>query len=352
MRVVHISDIHFGHMVDGIDRTEEFKEFIDFFSNEMIKIRPDCVVVAGDVFDIYFPSNEVIKLYYDFLLSLKDKTKKVIIIGGNHDSAKTLKAPKEILKYLDVVVVSGAEDDYVEFIEFDDFVVVAISYLRDGILKKYDKDYETALFKLYQEQLKKAKRFKNKKIITTAHLAVNGAKLGESERDIGNLNYVSKDVFSGYDYVLLGHIHRPQKLDKNIFYSGSVLPLSFKENYQKNYVLIENESVEFKPIKEFRKFVKISGSFDEVKSKLEKLNNAYVEIEFNENVDKVLINELKKTNNHIVKTILPYHKEIKELSIKKITPLEIVKEIFKDNESFDELIELYKSIEKEALNED
>ncbi|NPA87286.1 MAG: exonuclease subunit SbcD [Epsilonproteobacteria bacterium] len=348
MKIIHTSDLHIGHSVNGIDRSEEFREFFEWFKNEVDSHRPDAVIVAGDIFDVYFPSNEAVRQYYDFLLSLKDKTKKVIIIGGNHDSFKTLKAPKDVLRYLDVVVVSGDEEDYCEFVEFEDFVIVAVSYLRENILKKYDEDLEKAIFKLYQEKLKEAKeKFPGKKIVTTAHFSVSGASMGESERDIyvGNLEFVSKDVFEGFDYVALGHIHKPQKISETIVYSGSPLALSFSENYTKKIVLID-EDVKFIDVPKFREFVRISGSFEEVRQKVSKYQNAFLEIELNEIIDSVKIKELKE-NNHVVKLTLPYKKVEKKTIKSKITPYEIVKELFEDEKILNEFKAVQKEIEDE-----
>ncbi|WP_457562910.1 metallophosphoesterase family protein [Caminibacter pacificus] len=350
MKILHTSDLHIGHSVSGIDRGEEYERFFEWFEGVANEKKPDCVIVAGDVFDVYFPSNEAIRQYYDFLLSLRDKAKKVIIIGGNHDSFKTLKAPKEILKYLDVVVVSGSEDDFCEFVEFDDFVVVAVSYLREGILKKYDDDIEKAIFKLYQEKLKEAKeKFPGKKLVTTAHFSVSGASLGDSERDIyvGNLEFVSKDVFEGYDYVALGHIHKPQKITENIIYSGSPLALSFKETYQKNIVFIEDDNIEFINVPKFREFASIKGSFKEVYEKISEMKDAFLEIVLDEIVDSEKLKLLKNGENHIVKITLPYVKEIKNFEVKKVTPEDIIKEIFDEKEIIEAFYEIKKEVEDE-----
>jgi len=160
MKIIHISDLHIGHMVNGIEREEEFYTFFKWFSQKVDKHKPDCIIIAGDIFDVYYPPNSAIKQYYDFLLSLKGKVKKVIVIGGNHDSANTLKAPKELLELIDVVVISGAKDDYYKIVEFDDFVVVGVSYLREWIVD--NENYEVGIKNIYQNLLKEAKeRFKD-----------------------------------------------------------------------------------------------------------------------------------------------------------------------------------------------
>ncbi|NPA50463.1 MAG: exonuclease subunit SbcD, partial [Epsilonproteobacteria bacterium] len=105
MKIVHTSDLHIGHLINTIERESEFLELFDWLSQKINKLKPDAFIIAGDIFDQYFPSNSALELYYNFLLSLRDSVEKIIVVGGNHDSFKTLKAPKEILKLLNIVVV-------------------------------------------------------------------------------------------------------------------------------------------------------------------------------------------------------------------------------------------------------
>ncbi len=352
MKIVHTSDLHIGHLINTIERESEFLELFDWLSQKINKLKPDAFIIAGDIFDQYFPSNSALELYYNFLLSLRDSVEKIIVVGGNHDSFKTLKAPKEILKLLNIVVVSGSEDNYYEIVEFKDFVIVAVSYLRESILKKYDSSLNIAIKKIYQELLLKAKKsYPNKKIVATGHLTIKGASLSDSERElyIGNIEAISSSIFKGYDYVALGHIHRAQKIDQNIFYSGSPLPLSFNENYQKKIIYIENEKVNFINVPRFREFIRLNGSFKEVLEKIKNIKNSFIEINLNEIVDSSHLKILRESPNIIVKITLPYKNEVSlNQTIKNITPYDIVKEIFKEEkEILKEFLEIQREVEDE-----
>jgi len=349
MKIIHISDLHIGHMVNGIEREEEFYIFFKWFSQKVDKHKPDCIIIAGDIFDVYHPSNSAIKQYYDFLLSLKGKVKKVIVIGGNHDSANTLKAPKELLELIDVVVISGSKDDYYKIIEFDDFVVVGVSYLREWIVD--NEDLEEGIKNIYQNLLKEAKqKYPNKKIITTAHLSVtNAQKDSEREIYIGTLESVSTDVFKGYDYVALGHIHKPQKIDNHIYYSGSVLPLSFKEKYKKKIILIENNRIKMLTIPSIRKFISLKGKFDDIITKLETIKNSFIEIELEEEVESLKLAHLKdiplKNNSHIIKIFTPIL-NIEKKHLQNLTPKSLFESLLDKEDK--EMIELFMEIEKEV----
>jgi len=353
MKILHTSDLHIGHNFSGIDRSDEFDKFFEFLKETIKTENIELLIISGDIFDVYFPSNSALKQYYDFLASLDIRA---IIIGGNHDSANTLKAPKELLNAMNIDVISGDNDDYCKIIELEDVVIVAISFLREGILRKIDENLNQAIKTIYQNALKEAKKY-NKKVIAIGHLTAYGAKRS-SEREIyvGNLESVGSDIFDGYDYVALGHIHKPQKIKKNIYYSGSPLSLSFSENYQKSMILLDTSSWEIKKIEvpKFREFVSLEGNLEEIKCSLEKLDDdSFVEITLTEIPTSSELNDIRKINEniHIIKIQIPYIQQDIKKEITNLSPLNIVKEMLKDEEDSENILEIFKQIQKEVENE-
>ncbi|WP_457560821.1 metallophosphoesterase family protein [Caminibacter sp.] len=338
MKILHTSDLHIGHQFFGIDRSNEFDEFFEWLRNLIKEKEVDVLIIAGDVFDVYNPSTTALRQYFDFLKSIKEMVKKVIVIGGNHDSPNTLKAPKSLLEEIDVEVISGAEDDYVKLIEFEDFDILAVSYLREGILSKIDENFEEAFKKIYRPS--------GKPTIATGHFTVYGSRASGSERDIyiGKIEGIGSHIFDGFSYVSLGHIHRPQEIEKGVVYSGSPLRLSFDEKYQKKVVLIDtqNFSYEFIDVPVFREFVRLKGSFEEVKEKIEKIKKeSFVEIELDEVVDSVRLDEIRRDDLHIVKISLPFAEITSEsIDVDKITPKGLIESIFKDDEDLEEILKI------------
>jgi len=343
MKLLHTSDLHLGNSLGGVDRDDEFLEFFEYLKDVIEKEKIDILLVSGDIFDYYYPSSSAVKLYYDFLMNIKRLVKKVIIIGGNHDSPKHLIAPKEILKFLDIIVVSGADNDFKEIIEFDDFVIVAIPFLRESILKKFSDNFVDAFRKIYQIST-------HKRAIAMGHFNVLNAKRS-SERDIyiGKIEGVPVDVFEGYDYVALGHIHKHQELKKGVVYSGSPLKFSFSEG-KKKLVIVDTNNFGYKVIDVpvFREFYSLKGSFEEIRDKIKTLkSHSFVEIELNEIVNSLYLDELKRDDLNLVKIKMPYKRVSRNLDIKKFDVMEFIDEIFKDDKDLDEI----KKVIKE-LNED
>jgi exonuclease SbcD len=366
MKILHTSDWHLGHKFNGFDRSEEFKLTLDWMRSFIEQEKIDILIISGDIFDVYYPSQEVLKDYYNFLSSLKNLLKKIIIIAGNHDSIHTLSAPKEILKYLDIEIISGNED---EINNMDNFIIninkelsiIAVPFLREAILNKKfsNKNLQEAIYDFYQTLFKKTK----KRIITTGHFTVTGGKLTGDEKEIyiGNIETTSKDVFKGAEYVALGHLHKYQEIDKNIVYSGSLLSMNFNDNEIKKVVVYDTDEKEYKAfnIPKYRDILKFKGKKEEIENDIKNYHpkklEGFLEIEINENITKNEIETLKnlaKNNGlNLISVKVPVKENIKKRTNKNVSLLEIFENEFKDEKNFDELKKVFENLLKEIQNE-
>jgi len=222
------------------------------------------LIVAGDIFDTGTPPNYALELYYDFLTKLSSSLcENIIITAGNHDSIATLKAPKQLLKALNIHVIASGDENENELIkifnkEKFEGIVCAIPFLRDYVLRQSlsaqsvdDKEYSISqgIKKHYENVYKEALKLADKQdipIIATGHLTTLGGKTSESEREIyigGTLDIDSSFLGINFDYVALGHLHVNQKVGcEHVRYSGSPIPLSFSESTSQKKVNI----IEFK----------------------------------------------------------------------------------------------------------
>lgn len=307
MKILHTSDWHLGQKLAGRDRDEEHRLALDWLASFIKKEQVDVLIVAGDVFDIHNPPNCARELYYSFLRQLiQSQVRHVVVIGGNHDSANMLEAPKALLKLLGIHVVGAASDDLSdEIIELrnDDgdleLVVAAVPFLRDQDLRKafagettterYERVRE-AIKAHYQEvsALIQQRHGAAVPVIATGHLYATGATSSAKQDNIylGNLENISAEDFPDvFSYVALGHIHRPQAVGgfEHIRYCGSVIPLSFSETKDDKLVaLVELERGKLKSVKEhklpvFRRLKTIEGKLNYIKERLQKLHNDYLE---------------------------------------------------------------------------
>ena len=313
MRILHTADWHLGLRLYKREIVEEHHFFFAWLM-ELLKEREiDVLMISGDVFDQANPTNEARQLYYDFLKQLISLRIKVIITGGNHDAPGILNAPREILRMLDIHVVGSAMSDVKgELVGVGgrgsdqvEAVVAAVPYLREPDIHALTKDLEfedkreqvrAAIRKHYELVADACKDYKVP-VIAMGHLYAAGSSVSDSERliQMGNQSAVASDDFpSIFKYIALGHIHKPQFVNglSHIRYSGSPVPLSFSERKDRKIVIeLEVNGDDIVQIDHevpvFRKLVRFSGSFEEVKAKIEAwkeegLTKAYAELQIEE----------------------------------------------------------------------
>ncbi len=321
------------------DRKKEHEGFLDWLLELIIKEAADVLIVAGDIFDTISPPNYALKMYYSFLGHVSLKTScTVIIIGGNHDSVSTLNAPKNVLEVLNVHVIGGISADISDEIIIinnssgkPSGIICPVPFLRDRDIRKslpgenYQEKSRALIdgIKNHYDLVKDAAVQKRKElgdptipIIATGHLFTAGGNFkddeGIREIHVGSLGKFTASAFPDeFDYIALGHLHRPQKIEGNghIRYSGAPIPLSFSEaGNKKQIVCVEFGQDSEKPeittlaIPEFQKIRTVKGSLDQVVSKLKGMrqedpdDSIWVEVSVIEEVWKpdieITLNEL------------------------------------------------------------
>ena len=370
MKILHTADWHLGHRLHEQSQVEEQTLFLQWIEQYIIDNDIDVLLISGDIFDTGSPSNQSLEMYYSFLVQLKaTNCSSIVITGGNHDSAGTLNAPKHLLDALSIKVVGKAtehiEDEVFEVeVNGEKVIIGAVPYLRDVDIRKavagesFDElsdKYKTALINHYESSAEQCKLINttDAPVIAMGHLFATGGSVSDSEQNIyvGTLGHIgAKDFPTYFDYIALGHLHRPQIIGGNdsIRYSGSPHILSFSEiNYNKKIITLtlkdnKIERVNDIVIPRFREFYKKTGTMAECIEALPNFStNSYeltpwVEIVLDENntisVDD-LKNEAEKYSFEILKISLKNQRKtqgIEELlantkSIKELLPTEVFK---------------------------
>lgn len=283
MKILHTSDWHIGKLVHGIHMTMDQKEIL-YQLIELIAIeKPDVLIIAGDVYDRSVPPIEGVELLDDILSKLiGDIRLKIIAISGNHDSPDRLAFASGMLSKQGLYI-SGhlegeiqaitLEDEYgkVDFypIPYAEPAIVREVY-GDETIKSHDDAMKVVLDKIKENMDEKRRN------VCIAHaflLGTEGLETSESERplSIGGSEFVNVDYFDTFDYVALGHLHRPQKVKKEtIRYAGSLLKYSFSEALQKkSLTFIElgekgDISIELKSLQAIRDMRVIEGNLKDL----------------------------------------------------------------------------------------
>lgn len=295
MKLLHTSDWHLGMSLSVHSLIEDQRYIFNEIQTIIKEHQVDGVLVSGDIYDSSVANSQAINLFNDIVTKIcKNMNVPMFIIAGNHDGAARLAACNELLASSGLYI-EGKLKDQIAPIELGDTDLYMVPYFNvDEVRALYPeeeiKSYEEAM-NCVMNQIRD--RMDNqKKNIVMAHAFVVGAHLSDSDRSaqVGTATAVSKDVFAGFDYVALGHIHRPQMVDEHICYSGSPLVYSFgkEESVAKHVVIIDTktmqtQTVELSPLRLMRS---LEGTYDEVMNEDDsedylscKINDRFIGIE-------------------------------------------------------------------------
>lgn len=281
MRLLHTADLHLGKMLEGHSRYQEQCLMLQEICGIADSYQVDLVLLAGDIFDVYNPSAEAERLFFNFLKDLASDAKRaVVVIAGNHDQPARLMAAAPLALPQGIYLIGNPgelplpdgqkEEGRVQLLSANthclrfslprsshDTVIMAMPYLSQARLqelfsadiadeKQQAQDYEQRLASLFAEG---AQAFSPETVnIMMAHLTLAGGKTSDSERptaggvmQVGGSFGVGAHILpSNAQYVALGHLHRPQEINAPMpcLYAGSPLAYSFSEAGQSKSLVI------------------------------------------------------------------------------------------------------------------
>src|ERR1700728_1029444 len=96
MRLLHTSDWHLGRSLHRADLRAAQAAFLDHLVDVSMAEQVDVVLVAGDVYDRAVPPVDAVELCEDALLRLHATGARIVLISGNHDSARRLGVGREL----------------------------------------------------------------------------------------------------------------------------------------------------------------------------------------------------------------------------------------------------------------
>lgn len=280
MKILHTSDLHLGKSLSE----ESFQEDQEYILEEIIKIVDEkgvsVVMIPGDIYDKTIPRVEAVKLFDKFLSALSKMGVNLLITSGNHDSNERLGFGSEIFNEFNIHIAT-TYNGKIEKVSVEDVDFYLLPFLKPFHLKHLVSDEEYENINSTNEMMKwilnNENIDKSKKNILLAHQFVQWGEQklkrcdseNSSSDNVGTLDAISVDLFDDFDYVALGHLHRPQSIKREtVRYSGTPLKYSFSEyEDEKSVVIIDTEDIEnfeLMPLKPLRDMQILKGTFEEV----------------------------------------------------------------------------------------
>ena len=244
MKILHTSDWHLGHVLYGYDRTDEQQSMLDQMVEIAERVQPDLFLVSGDVYHTADPKPAVQKMFNKTIAELCKKCPEmtIVVTAGNHDSGTKHEIFKTPWEALNVHMVGRFDKDNQEShiipIEGKGYVI-ALPFTYDRFLPE----------DIYQQLIDLAGQLntENLPVVFSAHTAISGVDFSGHEdvndKRVGGVDVVDiSAIGSGYDYLALGHIHKPQFVHTgkhNVRYCGSPMAVGFDEAYAHSVTIVD-----------------------------------------------------------------------------------------------------------------
>ncbi len=281
MRFLHIADLHLGKIVNDFSMLEDQKYILEQISGMAEANQVNGVVIAGDVYDRAIPPGQAVTLLDSFLTSLSERGIWVVMVSGNHDSPERLSFGGSLLQKQGVYIAGIYQETLTKLLVKEEacttqFVLLPFCKPAQAGAGTSEEMVRNFLTKYWEEEGKREDTVKTNHVLVTHFFVTNQGKEpeltdGETTIHVGGLDNVDVSLFRDFDYVALGHIHKPQQIGKYpVWYAGSPLKYSFGESGQtKSALLVTLDGkglgeVSPLPLRPLREMKKIKGSLKEL----------------------------------------------------------------------------------------
>lgn len=289
MKYIHISDLHLGKRVNEYPMLEDQEYILKKIIHIVDEEKPDGVFIAGDIYDKSVPPAEAVQLFDDFLVRLAGRGLQVFVISGNHDSPERIAFGSRLMDKSGIhlsPVYDGNIRPVVMQDAFGEIKVYMLPFVKPAHVRRFFEEEEISTYtdamRVAVDQMKIDRNVRN---ILVTHQFVTGAQRADSEEiSVGGTDNVDVTAFEAFDYVALGHIHRPQSCGREtVRYCGTPLKYSFSEAGDRKSVTIVqlrekgNVLVRTAQLIPKRDMREIRGNYEEVTRKSFYENTTYPE---------------------------------------------------------------------------
>ena len=292
MKFFHLSDLHIGKQLHRYNLKEDQQVILKEVITYAKELRPDAIVIAGDIYDKSVPSAEAVNVFDEFLTDLSEITPEIpiLIISGNHDSPDRLKYASEILKRHHIYLAGNVPERPEEHIEkvtlhdaYGEVNFYLLPFVKPSMVKLItgtdengnNLSYNDTIHRLIErEQVNIDQRnilVSHQFYLPMGENAEEIERMDSEIRTVGNIDQVSADILQKFDYAALGHIHKPMKAGGEFYrYCGTPLACSVSEAGQnKGIIMVDIKqkgeiTTEVIPLEPLRQIKVIKGDLESV----------------------------------------------------------------------------------------
>ena len=369
MKFFHLSDLHIGKQLHRYNLKEDQQVILKEVITYAKELRPDAIVIAGDIYDKSVPSAEAVNVFDEFLTDLSEITPEIpiLIISGNHDSPDRLKYASEILKRHHIYLAGNVPERPEEHIEkvtlhdaYGEVDFYLLPFMKPAYVKNIFVDGTPETYSDAVKEIIKREKidYKDKRNVLVSHQFYVGEKAESPETcdsevfSVGGIDNVDIGSVKEFDYVALGHLHGAQCIGKpEIRYCGTLLKYSVSESTPNKSLTVvtlkakgEKPEIENYPLHPLRDVRKKKGTLDEIiKEAQETEKDDYISITLTDEIDPYKPKEqLERIFSHIL--------EIRVDNQRTRTKLKEMDEELVMKDPFTSFAEFYKEMQGREMN--
>lgn len=235
MKFLHIADLHLGKTLNDVSFLEDQVNVLEQILSIAADEKADAVLIAGDVYQKASPTGEAMAVFDQFITRLSAMNVKVFMISGNHDSSQRISYFSSLVREKGVYISERFEGTLQKIDLSDEYgplTVHLLPFLKPSQVRRWLPGEKIAT---YQEAVEAVLRHSSidprRRNVLVCHQFITGSETCDSEeKAVGGLDNIDASVFQDFDYVALGHIHKPQRMTRDTLrYAGSPLKYSFSE---------------------------------------------------------------------------------------------------------------------------
>lgn len=274
MKLIHLSDLHLGKRVNEFSLLEDQQYILTEILQIIDREAPDGVLIAGDIYDKPVPSAEAVALLDDFLVRLSGRKLRTFVISGNHDSPERMAFGGRLMAGSGVhlaPVYDGRVEPITLTDQYGPVNLYLLPFVKPAHVRRWFPQREIAT---YTDALATAIEAMGvdtaaRNVLVTHQFVTGAVRCDSEEVSVGGADNVDVSVFAPFDYVALGHIHGPQRVEREtVRYCGTPLKYSFSEaGQQKSVTVVElgakgNVAVRTVPLTPMRDMVELKGTYE------------------------------------------------------------------------------------------
>jgi exonuclease SbcD len=312
-RTLIVGDLHLGKglssgrpSIDGSlnSRVSDQVRILNWIVDTSIQNNISRLILTGDIFEEIKPDNYLVVIFMDWLYNCVSNNLEVHIVLGNHDLKRVgsrYTSVLDIIESADITNVFVYNKIYTLNTPGVSFTLVPFRDRRsldaDTVPDAIDKIKQCFPFELAEIPTNNDK-------VLIGHLAIEKSFFTDEIDDVSNELMVPSGIFEGYDFVWMGHVHRPQVLQKKnpyIAHIGSMDISDFGETDQQKVVILYDST--------------LKGKFTEIPIPTRPLRRIRLDVPKNKDATDFVITSINNMEH-----VTPFKNAIVKLEIKILNP--------------------------------